>query len=525
MSTSRTIPSPPDATSPRADRQSVYVIVSSLLIVLGFKLLLINEFNPITPFWDQWEEGGSLYTPIIEGRFDPAFLISPHNEHRMLFTRIINLAVFYAVGLWYPALELVVNSFIHCAAIFTVVYLVTRHISVYARSIAILLITLVYIIPFGFENTLQGFQSFYLLILLSVLSIHMMSKSRAFSGGWLAGLALSIASYFCVASGSLTAAISGIIMVLQLVVGSRQRTAREYVAVFVCVAVSVIQVLKIPYVPDSSPYKSYSLFVFVTAMIDQASYPFRAPYGLLQYTPSVILIFLIFMRKPELSAYEWSALAIFMWLGSQMMSIAYGRGNLNVTEPRYTDILILGLSVNLGVAFFLLRSSWSKYFSSKLDVITLLGRWLLALCVAAVTFSVWAMPFGRTQFVAARTFGEHLTRDTENMNVFLRTGDMSVLQGKRRLDVPYPDPQMLAMALSEPTIRSILHPALTGRPLRQDLLLPLWLSKAIRDALLLLMQSGRIVIAIGIGMWLAIPAGSVWNHHTLWDAGSEEGSS
>jgi hypothetical protein len=498
------------------------MIVSSCLIVLGFKLLLINRFNPITPWYDQWDaEGALLYAPIIEGHFNPMVLLSYWNEHRILFTRIINLAVLYGTGLWYPALQMVVNSFIHCATIFTVVYVLTRQINIYARSILILLLTLMYVIPFDAQNTLIGFQSqFYFLVLFSILSIHLMANATGFSRSWLIGLICSVASYFNMASGSLTPAVSGIIMALQLVVGSRERTVRECVALSMCVAISVIAVLF--GAPSSSdPYRANSLYAFAIGVIHQASYPFGTRFGLLQYAPSVILIARVFIGKPRLGEYEWSALAIVAWIGSQLMAISFGRAGLAVITSRYTDVLILSLSTNLAIAFHLLQSFWARYFRSNLPVVTLLRRWLLVLCVAVAVSGSWAVPLGRNAFAGARGWGDDLERQTAIMKEFFRSGEnVSVLRGKPfAVVLPYRGAQRLAMLASDPTIRSILHPALTGQPLRQDLLLPVWLSKDIRDALLLLMQSGRIFIGIGIGMWLAIPAASLWNHDPRGQAG------
>jgi len=329
---------------------------------------------------------------------------------------------------------------------------------------------------------------------------------------------LSVASYFSMAPGALTAVAAGVTMALQIVAGSRQRTIREFVGIAVCVAFAVIELLNIPYIPSYASYKANSLSAFAMAVIEQASYPFKIPFGLLQYIPSVILVARVFTRKPRLGAYEWSALAIVTWIGSQVMAISYGRAGLGVLESRYTDIQILSLSANLGVAFHLLQNFWAKYFSTRLDNATLLARWLLLLCLVIVTLGAWVVPIGRTEFAAARAFGEHLLRETENTKAFLRTGDSSVFQGKPTLDVPYL-PQRVAVLASEPTIRSILHPALTGRPLRHDLLLPLWLSKAIRDALLLLMRSGHIFIGMGIGMWLGL-----WSHQALREHKSKEGS-
>lgn len=498
----------------RSNRLSIYLILSALLIVLGFKVRLINKFNPITPYWDQWDaEAARLYRPIIEGRFHVATLVSPHNEHRILFTRIINLAVLYAVGLWYPALQMVVNSFIHCAAIFVVVYLLTKCISLPVRGIPILFLTLLYVIPFDWQNTLSGFQSqFYLLIMFSTLAVHMTAKSKAFSGTWLLGLAFSVASYFNIASGALTAASSGAIMALQLAVGSRRNTARECLAVFICIGVSVIAVLGTPYSLEVATYKVRSLHEFGIAAINQASYPFGAPYGLLQYIPSSILVVRVLAKQPRLPAYEWSVLALLVWLGSQIAAISYGRGNQlsAVTASRYDDVLIIGLSVNLSVTFYLLRNFWSRYFAAHLGITALSVRWLLVLLVMAAPFEAWALPFGRASFAEATAFGDALERQTGTMEEFFRSGEtMSSLQGKI---IPYPDPQRLTTLASDPTIRSILHPALTSLPLRRGLLLPHWLSKLLRDLLLLLMQSGLILIGTGIGMWFAISSAILWTH-------------
>jgi len=52
---------------------------------------------------------------------------------------------------------------------------------------------------------------------------------------------------------------------------------------------------------------------------------------------------------------------------------------------------------------------------------------------------------------------------TENLRSYLDTGNIRVLQNKASLEIPYPDPQRLAMIAATPIIRALLPPALVGQ--------------------------------------------------------------
>jgi len=51
---------------------------------------------------------------------------------------------------------------------------------------------------------------------------------------------------------------------------------------------------------------------------------------------------------------------------------------------------------------------------------------------------------------------------TENLTLYLNTNDITVLENKPLLDIPYPDARRLAAVISMPTIRALLPPALVG---------------------------------------------------------------
>ena len=75
-------------------KRLLYYTLPVFLVVLGSKLLFIQLFGSNLPFWDQWDaEGAGLFKPYLEGTLGPEHLFASHNEHRILFTRLLELAM------------------------------------------------------------------------------------------------------------------------------------------------------------------------------------------------------------------------------------------------------------------------------------------------------------------------------------------------------------------------------------------------------------------------------------------------
>ncbi|MEO5961670.1 MAG: hypothetical protein ABIZ49_12530, partial [Opitutaceae bacterium] len=70
-------------------------------IVLGAKWAAVDRFGSDVPMWDQWDaEGAELLTPWFEGGDFVAHLFHPHNEHRVILTKLQNLALALLNGQW-----------------------------------------------------------------------------------------------------------------------------------------------------------------------------------------------------------------------------------------------------------------------------------------------------------------------------------------------------------------------------------------------------------------------------------------
>src|SRR3954470_1086126 len=96
----------------------VVLLVAVAAIVAGCKLRMISLYGSEVPFGDQWfGEAGALYLPYLQGNFHWQDFFTPHNEHRIFFTRALDLGLLIANRQWDSRLLLVVNAGVHLAAV------------------------------------------------------------------------------------------------------------------------------------------------------------------------------------------------------------------------------------------------------------------------------------------------------------------------------------------------------------------------------------------------------------------------
>src|SRR5512146_802367 len=85
--------------------------LAGALIVIGAKCWMISRFGNPTPFWDQWDaEGANLYPKYFDGTLTLSDLLAPHNEHRILLTRLWALLLLELEGYWDPILQMAANA-------------------------------------------------------------------------------------------------------------------------------------------------------------------------------------------------------------------------------------------------------------------------------------------------------------------------------------------------------------------------------------------------------------------------------
>ena len=159
------------------------------LVLFGAKLLVIGTYGNATPFWDQWDsEARLLYAPFLESRLEWRQLLEPHNEHRILTARLLALGLLSANGLWNPLLQMVVNAALHVGLVCLLAWLLTRVVGHRLLVVVLAFCLVLFSCPYGWENTLAGFQScFYFLLLFAIGSLWLVTTAAPFSTRWWTG--------------------------------------------------------------------------------------------------------------------------------------------------------------------------------------------------------------------------------------------------------------------------------------------------------------------------------------------------
>jgi hypothetical protein len=446
--------------------------MSGFLMLYGAKCWVIAGYGSDTPFGDQWRaEADLLFRPYLGGSLRVADLVAHHNEHRILLTRLAGLGELWANGTWSPILEMLVNALVHVTAVAALVAAVSPMLRTGALITFVLFATVVAALPFGWENTLGGFQlQFYLLILLALASLFLLYDARAWSARWCVGVLAGVMSYFAMASGAVTLAAAAALTLVHLIAG-RRAGAREWAALAGLVAVALVMALD---VPASVAAGSGSIGQAFAAAVKAASWPLAAHHwstaaetigALVVQAPLIVMAVRLLRRRPDLSDRRWFLLALGLWIGLQLVATAQARGAA-VTAPRYLDIYVFGLLVNGACAFVLAQDGAAP--RRELLEMGALGCWLVAVLYGGGQKAVSNLPLQLAEYAVAEQIR------TDNLKAYLATGDFAHLRDKPPFHTPSAAPDHVAAVADDPAIRAVLPPSLFGRteatPLRDAVL-------------------------------------------------------
>lgn len=471
-------------------------VALALVGVLGAKLYLIGLAANPTPFWDQWDaEGAHLFTPYVEGHLGLHDLLAPHNEHRILFTRLLALGVLELSGSWNVVAEMIANAVVHLLVLAILVYLLRRG-AAFAPGLIASFTLLLFAVPFGIENTLWGFQSqFYFVLLLSLPAVTLLAGSATLTARWWAGVALATLAYWAMASGALTPAAGGAVMLVQIAAGVRARRPREIIAACMLIGVTVALIAATQLPPDTGHSRATGLMQLLGALSRAAGWPLRGPIiaPLLLNAPTIALLVATLRRHRPIEALEWRLVAMLGWVELQCASLAYGRAAAAVMS-RYLDVLALGVLLNL-VALVVLLASQARRYS------LVAAGWTALVAGALVVTAAVTIP--RSYLLDA----DAARSRTQSLQRFVATGDARAFD-RPTFEAPYPSATGLAQMAGRPALKGLLPPPFPVAPaLRSGVTARLALrggfglepDRAKRGALYL----GALLLALGAALSLA----------------------
>jgi hypothetical protein len=470
-------------------------IAGCLLAIAGAKIWLVAAYGSAIPFWDQWDaEWARLFRPYLAGTLGPGDLIAPHNEHRILLTRLAALGSLLASGRWDAVLQMLFNLVVHTAAAGLLLVVLSRSLDLGGALLLACFTLALCAVPLGWENTLGGFQlPFYLLVLLASLSLMLLGGNAAFSPRWWLGTAVAVLSYFSIAAGAFTLPVSIVLALAQRACGHR-RGRVEIAALVLHAAIAALLLIDVPVVAGHAPLKAQSASEWIAGVLALASWPAAAPawpplvhlvMAALLLAPVTVLAIRLMRERPPLTDPRWLWLGLAAWTGLQMVAFAYGRGSGAAGAARYRDVLIVGLLVNAACLFRLILVDRARGLLACVAV-----AWLLAVFIGAGKIVIDQAP----QLAWRR---DTAAIQAENLRRFLRTGDKAALENQPQFHIPYPAAPQLIAWLSDPAIRPILPRELTGdnnaftaEVLRRGpMLLPIGLALVMLAALVALRRS------------------------------------
>jgi hypothetical protein len=429
------------------------------LVVFGARLWLIQHYGNALPFWDQWDgEGALVLKPWIEGNLSLGALFAPHNEHRIVLTRLLTLGLFNLNGQWDVLLEMAVNAAL-CGVIAVLMAAgILKVFPSWFRWPALVILATLFALPFAWENTLAGFQSqFYFLLLFSLLAIWGLGVHAWQSRAWWVGVIALLLACLSMATGFFAAIAVLALYALRWLKQRTRPSASDLVTALICLAAISVGWITKTNVPGHEVLKAASFLGWLLALFRCLAWPWYTmrPLAPVMHLPIAFLLIAYLVR----SRARWEErtrtridllLAMAFWFLGQTAAIAYARGA--PSEPlssRYMDILAIGAAVNVLAAFLLTAEARSLGWK-KCSVFLLVG-W--------VTILVWGfVPLTRNNFRHDLPGRRAMLRVEENnVKGYVRSGNARrYLENKPQMELPYPIKARLQGFLDDPVIRGIL---------------------------------------------------------------------
>jgi hypothetical protein len=203
------------------------LLIAAPPLLMGF---LIFRDGVDVPFWDQWDGTATLFEKAEAGKLGFADFFAQHNEHRILFPRLI----FFALGRlthWNVRAELFVIWFLALVCLFNIWQIARR--SGWRGSTFWLLFSsgVLLFSPLSFENFLWGFQIGFLLPLACVTACIWVATYVRHPLNFVFAIVLCTICTFSIASG-LTSWL--LITPLLLLAQTRSTSSKKWWAIWIC---------------------------------------------------------------------------------------------------------------------------------------------------------------------------------------------------------------------------------------------------------------------------------------------------
>ncbi len=442
--------------------------LSLFLAGLSGKLWLIGKAGSSLPQYDAWGAEGSLHLLYQQGQLGLAELSRAHNEHRIFLSRVYSLALLLVNRQWDNQVQTVANAIVHCGTLAGLGWLLGRLMGKRAWFFIWPPLAVMLVLPFGWENTLVGFQScFYLLLLSSLLTIWLLGFSEPVSARWWLGAAAGMAGLFTLSSGLLSVGPVVALVVLDLW-RRRETLGHAWPTVGVCLLIVTLGLLLQVDVAAHHVLRAHSLPEFVIALAKNLAWPWvvMPPFAVVALLPLALLAWVCLVKRRELLAPDRLIVALIMWVLLQGAAAAYARGaGGHPPQWRYMDTSSFVLLVDCLCIGRLLTAHREFIPLARLST-AVFAVWAIgsAAGLGLLTQQVWGIVLKEHNFYSRVRL--------ESTRAFVAKDDPAPILARPQYSAAPQDPQWLITFLRNPAIRKELpacvRPPLTVIPARTE---------------------------------------------------------
>jgi hypothetical protein len=425
-------------------------LAALFLVVLGAKLWVVQLYGSPLPLWDQWYEAERFFRPWVEGHLTWKAFFAAHNEHRILFTRLLDMSVIWMNGRWEPMLQMTVNAFIHATFGCGLAFCLWDFLGRKNGGLVCFLLAPFFALPYASENTIWAFNSqLYLLDIVSLAALVGLGFGKPGGWNWWLGLAAAVMGLFTMASGLLAPMTVGGLTILRAI-KQRRMERGNLITLGSCLAVMGLGLALSVTMKDDRLLRAQTLMQFTSALARDLTWPFfdTPEMGCLISLPLALLVALYFrpnFQEPRAAEF---ILTFGLWGVLQSAGLAYGRANYGEVIPasRYLDILnvfvIASLFASVLLAQFWLRGAVSIKFTLFLPLV----------CSAVIFFGLCRISQIVVNELLLPTRSMNLVAE-ERVETFMATGNERDL-----LEPPTvrPSPEVALGVLRNPRLQAIL---------------------------------------------------------------------
>jgi len=329
------------------------VFVASVIV----RVMLINAFATSVPLHDYWHVViVGIYQPVQAGSFDWRYLFQPWQEHRLVWDKLYELAMFKVFGTFNNARVAIVNSVLFSGFICWFFYSLTKRLTALNVWPMIATCAAVLLIPYAQENTITGFQfQAYASCFFIFCSAWCFANNRMFAGS-----ILSVLGIGALANGYVAAFAFFALCCLDYVSGAR-RIPKGFPWVMLAMIAAVL--LYVPTPSENLQAHAQSLGQFLPMFLRYLSWPclFEPWAFAIVCLPCAYLLMLRLAKRTHNTFTERLAIIFFSISILNAAMIAYARTNTGaIMFERYQDYFTTAILAQV-LALYELRKA--KQFS------------------------------------------------------------------------------------------------------------------------------------------------------------------